>query len=217
MGCGSDPLGIGLQPLADYAVEGSLVDSLIDVADDLRQLHTEFGGRPYRVFLVWLEWRADEDRDGIRSDGEEWLDDLKVGVGSPTLAAEIELLPTPLASGLGGKRFDATGLTESGRISVSEVSIAYTEDVLSGLLPQFRDADHPETLRAGIEFFWELRGNRPAGWRTLGRCRTDLPEPRRRYHLAGTPSRSPYGFAWDPIDLSRADGERERDGSMPEV
>lgn len=208
-----------LRPLRDHEVPASEVECLIDVADDLRQLYTDFGLRPYRVFLVWVEWTADENDDGLVQDEEALLDDDEVGIGRPRLVHEVEILPTPLVGDLSGvgKRQDPTGLTESGGISVSQITMSFSEDVLMGLLHPFRDAAHPETLRPGLEFFWEVRENRPAGYRLLNtagcEAPTDAPAPRRRFHVSGVPMRSAGAFHWT-VRLVRADGERGRHGEV---
>jgi hypothetical protein len=62
-----------IRPLSDWEVDRSLGEDLIDVADDIRQLYTEFGLRPYRVFLVWVRYTADENADGIIDDGEDLI------------------------------------------------------------------------------------------------------------------------------------------------
>jgi hypothetical protein len=150
--------------------------------------------------------------------GEELLVDGEIGVGRPIVVREIEILPTPMVSlGGVGKRYDATGVTEAGSISVTEISMSFSEDVLMGLLPEYRDPDHPDTLAQGIEFFWELRDVRPAGYVSPGFegqvAPQDMPLPRRRFHITGTPNRNTDQFFW-AVNLGRADGERSRQGSV---
>ncbi len=102
---------LNLRPLRDHEVAKTQVDCLIETVDDARQLLTDFGLRPYRVFLVWIGWTADENADGrigsseadavIRTDDqtdltaftEGDLEDEVEGVGRPVLRREIELLP----------------------------------------------------------------------------------------------------------------------------
>lgn len=214
--------GSGGGKLRDDQVSKTLVDELIGTADDLRALHTEFGGRPYRVFLVWVGWTRDVDGDGAPRNDELLLDPDSVGVGRPVLLREMEILPRPEISGLAGRRFDATGTTEAGTITVGEVSMSFPEEALTGLIPDFRDPKFPSSLKPGVEFWWEVQEDRPPGYRKLGtagaQAPIDLRGPRRRYHLDGVPSRSkPYTFAWDPIQLVRADGERGRNGQVSVV
>lgn len=210
----------------------SLVDCLIEVADGARQLYTDFGLRHIRVFLVWMTWTADEDGDGIISSAPDYretdqtdltafaesdLEDGVVGVGRPVILQETELLPTPLVSPLGGvgKSQDAVGLTERGGLTVSQISMRYTEDFLMGLVSPFRDEASPDALKPNIDFFWELREDRGAGYVAPGYAACDAPaefaSPRRRFHVSGVPGRTPSSFEWS-ISLVRADGERDRDG-----
>lgn len=211
---------------------------LIQVADDIRQLYTEFGLRPYRVFLVWVGWTNDINQDGrIETDpdfGTLRLSDPKdliaiseidvqadaVGVGTPVLLYEHEITPTPLKSSYAGvsKRQDPTGLTEAGTISVSQITMRYSEDFLMGLIHPFRDAARPDALVPGVDFFWEIQEDRPAGSYIPGfeGCFDALQAqraPRRRFHVSGTPDRAADTFSWS-VTLTRADGERGRDGDV---
>lgn len=210
-----------LKPLFPHEVNDTVTECLIEAADCIRQIATDFGLRPYRVFLVWIEWTADENDDGFIRDEELDLDDKEVGVGRPVLLQEIEILPTPLVRVAGiSKRQDAVGLTESGSISITEISARFREDVLMGLLPQYRHEEYPETLRKGVEFFWEIREDRPTGYVSQGYVgcpdRQDLESVRRRFHVAGTPNREADNFQW-VVQLTRADGERNRQGAIESV
>lgn len=199
-----------LRALRDHEVAQSDAECFVSLVDDLRQLKTEFGLRAYRVFLVWVEW----------SRVDPYEDDDEPGAGTPNLLEEIELLPVPDVSSLGGlgEDYDASGLTERGGVTVSEISASYSEDVLRGLHPNFIDPEHPGTLRDGVEFWYEIQEMRPAGYRapqgTAGGC---IPSPqrppRRRFHLSGVPNRDPGRYQWS-MTLVRADGERTRDGEL---
>ena len=92
--------------------EASLANSLGSLADDLRQMYTAFGLRPYRLFSIVTEW----------SGGEH-------GRGEERLVSETELLPTPRVSlsGLRGSLSDG-GLRERGTLRVDQISPRYTED-----------------------------------------------------------------------------------------
>jgi hypothetical protein len=219
------PKPTNLRPLSDIEVERSLVEDSVRVADDLRQLHTDFGGRPYRVFLVWLGWSPDMNADGIIEPNEQFIEPVSaasqtIGAGRPSLLAEIEILPTPRLSPLSSVRkdFDAVGLTERGSITVSQVTLSLSEDILMGLLPQYRDPSFPQQLVKGVSFFWEVRENRPirhTNAQTLGSdYPTDLPGLRRKFVPVGSPNRNPYDFEWT-VDLERADGERGVFGELP--
>lgn len=228
------------RPLGDHEVRGTLVDCLTPCADGLRQLYTDFGLRPYRVFLVWIAWTADEDLDGMLQDEELDLASIgpdpqvidpetnfpvilaDVGVGSPRLIREVEVLPTPRQTGLTGvgKSMDAMGLTERGGVTIDQISSSFSEDVLMGLIPGYRDPECPDSLKEGLDFFWEIRDNRPAGYVTPGfeGCTdpTDQAPPRRRYHVVGVPERQPDVFQW-VVALTRADGERGRKGEVEAI
>lgn len=212
-----------IRPLRDHEVSRSLGDRLIEVADDIRQLYTHFGLRPYRVFMVWVGWTAD-----VNGDGKIWADELQLedgleGVGRAVLLRQVELLPTPLVQGMSGVagNLEPVGVTEQGQVTVSQISMSYTEDQLVGLIPPFRDPKFPDSIKPGVSFFYEIQENRPARYilqETSGSALgpTDKRSPRRRFHLAAAPSRQADAFHWT-ISLVRADGERDRDGSVAAV
>lgn len=223
------------KPLADHEVSRTLTECLVECVDDARQLLTDFGQRPYRVFLVWIAWTADEDADGMLQEDELDLDSLEpdpdivdpgtrfpvllaeVGVGRPILVAEVELLPTPRKTGSEGLDQDAVGSTERGTLTVDQISMRLAEDDLKGLVFPFRDQTRPEALKDGIEFFWEIREHRPPGFVVPGYegCEdpTNRRPPRRRYHVQGVPERQAGAFQWT-VALIRADGERGREGEV---
>ena len=211
-----------IRSLRPVEVGRTLAEDLVGVADDVRALYTEFGLRPYRVWLVWVAWRQDENADGVIDDGEDRIDVDERGAGRPELLAEIELLPTPRVGPLSGVRqdLDAVGLTERGGLTLDQVSPSYAEDLLMGLLEEFRDPARPNQLKAGISFFYEVQENRQAGHSNWGTAGGEMPAsrrpPRRKFVPAGTPTRSADGFQWS-FDLVRADGERGREGEIGEV
>lgn len=89
----------------------NLVDSLLGMVDDLRgSLNPDMGVRQWRVYVVSRLWTGGRIGDGTFVD------------------TETELLPQPLISsyelfyGL-----SPAGLTESGKVVASEVSLTYTE------------------------------------------------------------------------------------------
>jgi len=112
----------------------SIVAGFAGVVDGLRQLETNAGLRPYRVFAVVVKWSGGE-----------------VGRGDPTVESEVELLPTPLVR-LKGIRFENKpgGKTDRGYVEVSEVSTRYTEE-------QLLTAFHvKQPLGEGREAFYEI-------------------------------------------------------------
>jgi len=99
-----------------------LVDSLVpDVIDGLREsLQPQFGVRAYRVYRVIRTWSGAAVGDGIHTD------------------VAVELRPQPLVwtweTIADGLRYEqaACGLRELGQIKLTEVSLTYTEDDLTG-------------------------------------------------------------------------------------
>lgn len=229
---------MGFWDLKPLSGSGTLTDSLISVVDDARQLYSDFGVRNYRVFLVWVGWTASERAYGLPVVREGMspeeaveavaaidLDPDTIGVGEPTLLCEVELLPTPDVGSLGGiqKSQDAVGLTERGSVTVTQVSARYSEDYLMGLVSPFRDEKFPDSLRPGVDFFWEIREDRSSSFVAPGYAGAPdqlpgsaLTPVRRRFHVAATPDRDSSTFQW-VVQLRRADGERGRDGSLEEV
>lgn len=171
----------------------------------------------------------------LESFSEHDLDEEVVGVGRPVLLRELELLPRPLVT-FGGlmKSQDPVGLTERGGASVTRISMRYSEDLLMGLVAPFRDPERPDCIRPGIDFFWEVQEDPSGGSggsgaygcgcfggyvrRSSGGFGTapEAPPPRRRFHVSGTPVRTPDAFQWT-LGLTRADGERGRSGNLDEV
>lgn len=95
----------------------SLVEELGEVVDDLRQIATEFGARPYRVFSIVVGWSGGE-----------------IGRGDQTVLEETELLPTPFID-LSSIRYRVTsgGKTDDGTVKMFEISPRYTEDEVRAL------------------------------------------------------------------------------------
>lgn len=233
-------MGCDERPLPDHEVDQTCAEMLVDCVDSARQLLTEAGLRPYRVFLVWVRWTADENADGrvgsnpddvvtraedetdLTAFSEGDLEDETVGVGRPELLLEVEILPTPKVSGMGGvsKDQDSTGLTERGGLTVTEISARFTEDELMGLITPYRREDRPDALKPGIEFWWEVQENRPAGYINPGYTGCEEPQerrqPRRRFHVSSTPNHDASKFQWE-VGLARADGERGREGEVEGV
>lgn len=158
----------------------------VGVVDRVRQVATNLGARPLRVFLVWTTW------SGARR-----------GEGMESLLQELEILPTPVVSdptAIARTPF-AAGTLPVGTVSVTEVSIGqYAEDELRGWkLPGGEPLDE---LRG--DFFWEVRED----GRTAGRT----PE-RRRFRLLGDVYLDAENVQWKVL-LERASPDRRRDGSL---
>lgn len=150
-------------PLTPAQAKRTLAARFAPKADKLRQLHTRFGARPYRLFLVWTQWSGEE-----RGEGDE------------RVLQELEFLPTPKVESLDAVALNpmTAGLIAMGSIRVSEVSAAtFTEDKLRGLVhPTLGHVDHiPEPF----DFFYEMRED----------GRGDDPAWRSKYRLSTTPMR----------------------------
>lgn len=207
------------KPLADFEVSQTLTDNLTGVADDIRALYTDFGLRPYRVFLTWVRWTRDTNADGIVAGTEMDLLDGERGVGRAVVVREEEVLPTPRITSLNAvrKELDVTGLTEKGGIAIDQISPRYTEDFLMGLVAPYVDPSDPNNLVTDIEFFWEVQEDRPECYQEnpIDAPRQAERQPRRRFHPAGTPFRAADQFQWI-VPLTRADADRARDGDAGE-
>ena len=125
---------------ANPAPQRSLVEELGEVADDLRQLNTDLGMRPYRVFSVLVEWSG-----------------TARGRGKPTTVREVELLPTPLVDFRPlGKASTSGGKTDRGTARLREISPRYTEEDIESLFRQPAGASS-ETF---LEVRYDARGGR---------------------------------------------------------
>jgi hypothetical protein len=133
----------------------SLVECFGGMVDDLRQLNTDFGLRPYRMFSIVVRWTGGE-----------------VGVGEPKVVSEVEFLPTPNI-GMEGVRqkMGETGKGERGEIRVTEISPRYTEDDINALF-------HLQPIPDGGDAFIEIRMDERDG-STIRRRFTPLVPTRR--------------------------------------
>ncbi len=163
--------------------KGTLLARFGPRADRLRQLHTRFGARPYRVFLVWAQWTGNE-----RGEGEE------------VEAARREILPTPKVSDLTSTQLSAFsgGTLPTGSIRVTEISTTLSTDVLTGrMLP---DA-HEDHLPQAYDFYWEL----------VEDGRLDRPALRSKYRHASTPFLDASRVQWSVV-LERISEDNGRGG-----
>lgn len=174
-----------IRPLTPGEAKNSFAQRFAKVGDRLRQLNTNFGVRPYRVFLVWEKW-----------DGSER------GEGETHPVAECELLPTPLVQTMDAVSLDprSAGILPIGTLRISEVSIdRYTRDRLWGLdIPGVGRFDHIPPL---YSFFYEVRED----------GRGDCPPWRMKYRLSNEPHRMADQLMWQ-FAIERISEDRERDG-----
>lgn len=114
----------------------TLANELSCLVDDLRDIATDLGFRPYVVRLIWTQWSGG-----------------RFGHGVEQIVQTEDLLPTPKVESLDPLDTEILpiGAEETGSITVSEISPRYTEDFLSGVFSQQLSAGTP-----GIQFFWEV-------------------------------------------------------------
>lgn len=136
------------------APQDSLTEDLASVADDLRQLYTDFGQRPYRVVSVIYAW----------SGGQE-------GIGDLSIVSEREFLPTPHVDIRGGRNeMTAAGQKLQGTAKLTQVSPQMTEDEILAFAPV-------APLPQGQQSFIEIRMDERDGTQVVRRRYTvrDVP------------------------------------------
>jgi hypothetical protein len=128
--------------LTSNQYEHTLAREFVPLADELRDMLTEFGLRPYKVRIIRIQW----------SGGER-------GIGQPSVVSELHLLPTPKVTDLSGlsEIVHSIGLHEVGGILLTEISGRFTEEALKGY-----DADETP-IPPDQEFFYEIEFPRPDG------------------------------------------------------
>jgi hypothetical protein len=151
----------------------------------LFQFNTKFGIRPYRVFLVWSRWTG-EDR----------------GEGNETICHRIEIIPTPKLD-VSGVRYVGSpiGRLPDGTVNVSEITVNYTADQLSGLVfPR----EHEDILPEPNDFYYEV----------VEDDRGDPAPQRAKYRLASQPMRDAAMVMWR-VTLERMSEDNLRNGRSP--
>jgi hypothetical protein len=124
-----------IRPLSPDEAKRTLANRLGPRVDRLRQFSTNFGLRPYRVFLVWTRYSGDE-----RGEGDEH--ELR----------RVEVLPTPRVTALDNLTYGpvSTGVLPSGSVRIDRVSTTFTEDQLMGRLANGDSLPNPR------DFFYEI-------------------------------------------------------------
>jgi hypothetical protein len=173
-----------VRPLRPNEAATTFAAQMTPIVDELRQLATDFGIRPYRVFLVHIQWSG-----------------TRLGEGTPTEISRRELLPTPRVRDLGSTNevLRSVGLAESGSLFVDQISAKYAEDDLMGRTPDLQDPAMPRTSTRNVDFFWEVQEFRPG----------QPPAVPRRYVPANAPTLKKDGFQW-AVSLAKQDFDRSR-------
>jgi hypothetical protein len=186
-----------IKPLAPGQAARTLAQRLSPIADRLRQLNTNLGIRPYRVFLTWTRFGGEKRGEGVE-----------------TVVYRREILPTPKVASLDSTTFSLfhAGTVPVGSIKLSEISnVRWTEDLLRGLdpcaIPELAKAKtpgQPPPMDQGIpqpyDFFFEVVEDDRGG------C-----EPFRfRYRLLNKPFRLPGKVMWQ-VMLEKCSEDRRTD------
>lgn len=119
----------------------STVEQLNQTVDELRQLYTDIGARPYRVFSIVYQWTGGA-----------------TGKGEPEVLSQLEFLPTPMVTINTRNEAKAGGIMTEGSARLTEVSARYSEADIKALFPL--------ELAPGQQSFIEVRldardGERP--------------------------------------------------------
>lgn len=162
----------------------SLATAAIPLADALRDLYTQFGLRRYTVSIVTTRWTG-----------------ARRGVGQEVVERSTLLQPTPLLTDLAGVQeiAQAVGLDEIGSVAITEISGAYSEEILRGLDVE---GNPPEP---NVQVYYEILFVYPNG----------DPGERRRFFIKGVPEYQPGKFQWF-VRLERARMDRNRLTGDPE-
>lgn len=172
----------GPHPLTPEQAQNTLAHRLGAMVDNVRQLNTDFGIRPYRVFMTWTRWTGSE-----RGEGDE------------ITVKRIEILPTPRVTSMDNIALSPVnaGILQVGSLKVDEISVCFTEDMLRG---RWVPEEHEDHIPEPIEFFYEV----------VEDGRGDNPPVRPKFRLAAGPHRNASAVEW-VITLERTSQDRTRD------
>jgi hypothetical protein len=177
-------------PLTPAQAKATLAQRLGRVADNVRQIATILGARPYRVFLVWTKWSGQE-----RGEGQE------------AEIRRVEILPTPRVANLDAITFSLyhAGTLPVGSVKVDRISVvSFSSDLLTG---NYVPAEHEDFIPEPYEFMYEV----------VEDGRGDNPPTRSRFRLLSFPFRRATQVDWT-IMLERVGEDRNRyaQGQTPE-
>jgi hypothetical protein len=181
-----------IRALSPHEARRTLANRLGPLGDRLRQIATNLGVRPYRVFLTWTVWQGGGP--------------VERGEGTEKLLQRIEILPTPRVQSLDSLSFSLAhaGVIPIGSFRVDRITERLTEDVLLGKafpwnpLP-FGESPQEKHIPEPYEFFWEV-------WED---GRGDDPPKHSRFRPMNRPMRRAGKLDWT-IMLERASIDRTR-------
>lgn len=164
----------------------SLANRLVRVGDNIRQLATKFGARPYRVQLVWYQWTGAE-----------------IGAGDRREIQRIEVLPTPLVESLDKLALSPSGagIIRIGDVRITEISGTFTRDELLG---KWVPGAHSQEAKEPVEFFYEIFED----------GRGDDPVNVQRFRTSSEPWRQADEVEWR-IMLARVSGDPDPRNTVP--
>jgi len=174
-------------PLQPFQAKMTLANRLRGPVNRVRQIATDLGVRPYRVFLVWTTF-----------DGEER------GEGSEYELARVEILPTPKIGELTslGMNPYSQGFASTGSLRLEKISAGFTQPQLMGL--EVPGRGQLQNMSNNVDFWYEMREDGRGG---------DQPVPL-RYRLASSPYRAAGKVSWS-VMLERQDEATQMDGLPP--
>lgn len=161
------------------SVGRTLSARLSPVVDRVRDLHVRLGMRDYNVYLVTTRWTG-----GARDDGVE------------EVASSVPILPVPKVTSMSDLRREGSpiGGVEGGDVTVSEISLTFSENQLRGLGPNGEQTPRDSGFYYELEFPSALQ-------QTV----------RRRFTLVSAPEVGPFGST---VRLTRAYDDRQASGAV---
>lgn len=197
-----------LRQLSALQAKRTLANRFVPTVDRLRQMLTNFGLRPYNVFLTWTKWGGQER-----------------GEGNERIFRRIPLLPNPEVQDLTSISLQpyAAGILPVGSVRLTKISARYAQDLLMGLvLPCDPQANFDSQVVGGppinlteiaiatesvpdpYEFFYEIVED--------GRSNDGREPPRARFRPMAAPFRKAGEVEWN-ILLERVSEDMARDAT----